>query len=381
MEADRPADRPSDAATTDASNPTTPADTPPTTATWPLLDNAEKSPTWEPPPWGASAKEAPTWEPPPWGVPAAEARLVEWAKWADSTTFSSTGLGPGYDKEEVDAFRRAVRDTFRRVMKPPVRSDDLRGQQFSTHRPGYYRTQVHAFIEKASTRLAAMESTEKVTVVYESLFGNTRKIAQAISDGVREAYPHAHVECVAVGKASAELIRSTNLLIVGGPTHLWRMTTDASRKRHISRAKKAQAKGEPPHELEPEAEGPGLRDWFYQLPQAKKQVHAAAFDTRRGSASAGGAGSAIARKLRGHDYELVWNSGIQLWVANPECFHLDGEFGPLHTGEIERAKEWGTQLVRTRAGLMAAANISPDESPAITHRYGGGRSSGVDKSC
>jgi hypothetical protein len=99
----------------------------------------------------------------------------------------------------------------------------------------------------------------KVTVVYESMFGNTRKVAEAISDGVREAYPDAHVECVAVGRASAELIRSTDLLIVGGPTHLRRMTTDSSRKRHISREKKAEAKGEPPRELEPDAGGPGSR--------------------------------------------------------------------------------------------------------------------------
>ena len=40
------------------------------------------------------------------------ATLVEWAAWAASTTFSSTGLGFGYDKREVDAFRSAVRDTF-----------------------------------------------------------------------------------------------------------------------------------------------------------------------------------------------------------------------------------------------------------------------------
>ena len=322
-----PADRPTDAASTDTSNATTPTDTPPTSATWPLLDKAEKSP-----PEPDTEEETPTWEPPPWGVPAAEARLAEWAKWADSTTFSYTGLAPGYDKEEVDAFRRAVRDTFRRVRKPPVRSDDLRGQQFSTHRPGYYKTQVDAFLEKASTRLAAMESTDAmtVTVVYESLFGNTRKVAEAISDGVREAFPYAHVECVAVGKASEELIRSTNLLIVGGPTHLWRMTTDSSRKRHISRAKKAQAKGEPPHELEPEAEGPGLRDWFYQLPPAKR-CHTAAFDTRRGSVRRpGGACHGIARKLEGHDYELVRNSGIRQYHSGwqtPNAFNWMANLG------------------------------------------------------
>jgi hypothetical protein len=303
MEADRPADRPSDAASTDASNPTTPTDTPPTTATWPLLDKAEKSP-----PEPDTAEETPTWEPPPWGAPAQEARLVEWAAWAASTTFPSTGLASAYGIREVEAFRRAVRDTFLGVRKPPVKSADIRpGERFSTDRRGYDKPQVDLFLKVASIRLAAMESTDavKVTVVYESLFGNTRKVAEAISDGVREAYPDAHVECVAVGRAAAELIRSTDLLIVGGPTHRRRMTTDASRNRHISREKKAQAKGEPPRELEPEAEGPGLREWFHLMRPTKGCRHAAAFATCLGSALAGSAGHEIARKLRRHGYELV----------------------------------------------------------------------------
>lgn len=238
MAAGGPADRPSEA----ASNPTTPTDTPPTTATWPLLDKAEKSP-----PEPGTAEAASTWEPPPWGVPAEEARLVGWAEWADSATFSSTGLTSGYDKQEVDAFLSTVRDAFLGVGKPPVISDDVRpGEWFSPDWPGYDRTQVDLFLEVASIRLAAMErDAVKVTVVYESTFGNTRKVAEAISDGVREADPDAHVECVAVGRAAAELIYSTDLLIVGGPTQLRRMTTDSSRKRHISREKKAQAKASP----------------------------------------------------------------------------------------------------------------------------------------
>ena len=195
----------------------------------------------------------------------------------------------------------------------------------------------------------------KVTVVYESMFGNTRKVAEAISDGVREADPDAYVECVAVGRAAAELIYSTDLLIVGGPTHLRRMTTDFSRKRHISREKKAEAKGGPPRELEPEAEGPGLREWFYLLWPDKGWRHAAAFDTR-GRLRAGPPGGAcygIARKLRGHGYELVtdppiWARGPRhVMVTNREGFILDDAYGPLRAGEIERAKEWGAQLVRT----------------------------------
>ena len=94
------------------------------------------------------------------------ATLVDWAAWAASTTFSSTGLKSGYDKQEVEAFRSAVRDTFLAgavfwVSTPPVRSDDLRGKQFSTHRPGYDKSQVDAFLEAAGLRLAAMEATDR----------------------------------------------------------------------------------------------------------------------------------------------------------------------------------------------------------------------------
>jgi len=94
------------------------------------------------------------------------ATLVDWAAWAASTTFSSTGRGVGYETREVDAFRSAVRDTFLGgavfwVSTPPVRSDDIRGKKFTTHRDGYDKTQVDAFVEAAGLRLAAMESTDR----------------------------------------------------------------------------------------------------------------------------------------------------------------------------------------------------------------------------
>jgi hypothetical protein len=72
---------------------------------------------------------------------------------------SFTGLG--YERGEVDAFRSAVRDTFLGVSEPAVRSDDLRGKQFSAHRLGYEKTEVEAFVEAAGLRLAAMESTDR----------------------------------------------------------------------------------------------------------------------------------------------------------------------------------------------------------------------------
>jgi hypothetical protein len=63
--------------------------------------------------------------------------LIDWAAWAASTTFSSTYQRFGYDIREVDAFRSAVRDTFLGVRLSRVRSDDVHGKQFSTHRSGY----------------------------------------------------------------------------------------------------------------------------------------------------------------------------------------------------------------------------------------------------
>jgi hypothetical protein len=61
--------------------------------------------------------------------------------------------------------------------------------------------------------------------VDESMFDNTHRVAQSINDGVREARLGPDVDCVPVGDASTELIKSTNLLVVGGPTHIRGMTS------------------------------------------------------------------------------------------------------------------------------------------------------------
>jgi DivIVA domain-containing protein len=109
-----------------------------------------------------------------------DAILAGWAEWADLTRFSTGRRREGYDTAEVDAFCEEVRDTFLGVRrppdewptvqdlmpwpspsKPPARSDDLRGKQFSTHRPGYDKGQVDAFLDKAEPRLAAMRATTR----------------------------------------------------------------------------------------------------------------------------------------------------------------------------------------------------------------------------
>ncbi len=116
----------------------------------------------------------------------------------------------------------------------------------------------------------------KVTIVYESMFGNTHEVAQAIGDGIRNAQPDADVQCVGVVDASPELIKSTDLLVIGGPTHIRGMTSGLSRRMGISGEQNAEAKGEPAHELEEDAEGPGVREWFKGLPKLEDGSPAAA---------------------------------------------------------------------------------------------------------
>jgi Flavodoxin len=177
----------------------------------------------------------------------------------------------------------------------------------------------------------------KITIVYESMFGNTHEVARAISEGAREASSDAEVECVAVGDASPELIKSADLLVVGGPTHIRGMTSTFSRKIGVSGEEKLEAEGEPAHEMEEGAEGPGIREWLDGLPKMKNGGNAATFDTRLPSRMAAGAARGIGRRLRAHGYHLV---------SEPAGFVLDDAYGPMRGGELERAKEWGAQLVR-----------------------------------
>lgn len=176
----------------------------------------------------------------------------------------------------------------------------------------------------------------KVAVVYESLFGNTHEIAEAVAAGVSDAQPAAQVELVRVAEADAERVAQADLLVVGGPTHMRGMTTGFSRKMGVS----AEGKKEPAerHELEPDAEGPGIRDWIHRLPKpAGGPPSAAAFDTRVDARLAGGAAGGIARRLRSHGYAVV---------SEPEGFVVEGEGkGPLRAGELDRARAWGASLV------------------------------------
>jgi flavodoxin len=56
----------------------------------------------------------------------------------------------------------------------------------------------------------------KALVVYESMFGNTEEVAQAIARGLSE---HLDVGLVEVSTAPPVITEPLDLIVVGGPTH------------------------------------------------------------------------------------------------------------------------------------------------------------------
>ena len=129
--------------------------------------------------------------------------------------------------------------------------------------PGRHRARQPNLIRSEAIRM-------KVVIVYESMYGNTHHVANAIGAGLRGV---ADVAVVPVEQASEELVDTADLLVVGGPTHVHGMSRPSTRKAAVEGLAKNEAL-----ELDPEAEGPGLRTWIPTL--SHRSGPAAAFDTR-----------------------------------------------------------------------------------------------------
>ncbi|WP_341358484.1 flavodoxin domain-containing protein [Georgenia sp. M64] len=176
----------------------------------------------------------------------------------------------------------------------------------------------------------------EMTVVYETVYGTTREVAEAIADGARGA--GASVTVREVAEELAE--REPDLLVVGGPTHVRGMSTAWSRGKAAEDAPDGGG-GDAPDggggDDTDQATSQGVRDWLAHLGTTGGK--AATFDTHLGNPLAGGAARPIARALRRHGRDVIAREG----------FVLDGGKGPLRAGELDRARAWGAEL----AGLVA----------------------------
>ena len=160
-------------------------------------------------------------------------------------------------------------------------------------------------------------------VIYDSKFGNTEKIADAIGRG---AASHGSVRLLPVAEAAAALAERPDLIVVGGPT-----------QRH--------------------GLSPALRAFLDELgPGSLGGVAMGSFDTRyRGTTLImGSAAAGTVKRLE--------NVGARR-VAPPESFYigLEGklERQVLDAGELPRAEAWGRDVAaaafNARRTLAAAS--------------------------
>src|ERR1022692_4624747 len=111
----------------------------------------------------------------------------------------------------------------------------------------------------------------RVLVVYESMYGNTHQIAEAIGEGLSIEN---EVAVAPLSRARLALEAGPDLLIVGGPTHVHGLSRPRSR---LAAVQQAEGKHQ---RLDPSAPGPGLGEWLGVVRPLPQTRWFAAFDAR-----------------------------------------------------------------------------------------------------
>lgn len=186
-------------------------------------------------------------------------------------------------------------------------------------------------------------SRAAVTIVFESLFGSTRQVAEAIAEGIRETVP---VSVLSVVDAST--LDECDVLVVGAPTHAHSLSSTASRAEAERWAR------DPMKHLRFEGDSPafGVREWIERCPSVR--VGYVAFDTRVDMPRifTGSAASAIAKRLKKRAMHEI---GI------PESFLVDKDSHLLPT-EVERARRWGREIATMVLNLTLQAPLADEGS-------------------
>jgi flavodoxin len=155
-------------------------------------------------------------------------------------------------------------------------------------------------------------------VIYASRYGNTKKIAEAIAEGLR---PFGTTQLFAAEEAPTRLPEGTELVVVGGPTEAHGMT------------------------------GPLAEVFDRMEPEALAGAIAATFDTRLRWPRwlAGSAGVGAWNKLR-HAGARMIAPAESFFVKNAE----KGAAPKLEPGELERATQWSAALAEQARAEPAA---------------------------
>ena len=158
----------------------------------------------------------------------------------------------------------------------------------------------------------------KALVIYDSVFGNTEQVAQAIGKALDS---QGDVEVVRVGDVKPGQWTGLDLLVVGSPTRAFSPTP--ATKKLVGSIPKRELKG----------------------------VKVAAFDTRIAVEDVDSRVLPPLVKLFGYAAKPIADrlvkKGGELAVP-PEGFYVNDSEGRLKEGELERAADWARQIVAAR---------------------------------
>jgi flavodoxin I len=158
----------------------------------------------------------------------------------------------------------------------------------------------------------------KTLLIYDSVFGNTEKIARAIADSLGSRAP---VEILRAEQVVPEELTGVDLLVVGSPTRGFRPTE-------------------------------AVTELLKRLPaKALIGTKVAAFDTRLKADEIDSAGLRFVVNTGGYAAKRIANrlkkAGGNL-IVPPEGFYVEDTEGPLKAGEIERAAGWAISVMDAR---------------------------------
>lgn len=173
----------------------------------------------------------------------------------------------------------------------------------------------------------------KALVVYESMYGNTAAIGEAIAASLRAQ--GLEVRAGPVSRIAPAEANEVELLVIGGPTHVHGMSSAKSRRSAVD---------DKDNQYPEPTLAPGLREWIKDLSPGAGRL-AAAFDTRIDKAIllTGSAAKGIAKRLD--------RSGFRL-VTAPECF-LVSTSNRLLDAETDRAGIWAIEVAESASAFAA----------------------------
>jgi len=154
-----------------------------------------------------------------------------------------------------------------------------------------------------------------ILVVYDSLYGNTEKIAKAIGDGIS-----GEVKVLPASKVNLSELKGLGLLIAGSPTHGGRPS-------------------------------PAMQEFLNKIPaNGLEGIKVVAFDTRFAYKDHGFGLKILMTVLNfaaGKIADALKKKGGSL-VAEPEGFFVEGKEGPLKEGELSRATTWAKGILQSK---------------------------------